>query len=73
MVSSWVIDIYPSGWVFLAAEGLEVVAHGGRDADFKVVGSVLEVIADVVDSTTIILDASRLSVDEHLGNTFHEA
>ena len=73
MVSFGVVDIDPSGRVFLAAEGLEVVAHGGRDSDFKVVGSVLEVIAEVVQSSSKILDTSGLSVDEHVGYALHEA
>ena len=67
------VDIHPSSWVFLTAESLKVVAHCGRDADFKVIFTFLEVICDVLDSTTKILDASGLSVNEHLRNTFHEA
>ena len=58
LVSSWMVHIYPSGWVLLAAEGLEVVAHRGGHADFKVVFAFLEVMGDVVDSTTKILDTS---------------
>jgi hypothetical protein len=67
------VHIYPSGRVLLSAEGLEVVAHGGGRADFKVVFAFLEAIGDIVDSTTKILYASRLSVNEHFGNAFHEA
>ena len=47
MVSSWVVDIHPSGGVFLTAEGLEVVAHRGHHADFEVVFTFLEVVGDV--------------------------
>jgi hypothetical protein len=60
-----VVDIDPSGWVFLAAEGLEVVAHRGGDVDFKVVFAFLEVIGDIVDSTAKILYTSGLIVNEH--------
>ena len=66
------VHIYPSGRVLLSAEGLEVVAHRSGHADFKVVFAFLEVIGDVVYSTTKILYASRLPVDKHFGNTFHE-
>ena len=73
LVSFGVVDIHPGGQVLLAAESLEVVAHRGDDADFKVVLPFKEVWGDVVDTSTKILYTSRLPVYEDLRNAFNEA
>ena len=69
---SRMVDIDPSGGVFLAAEGLEVVAHRGGDMNLKFVFLFVEHRGEVVDAPAKILYAKRLSVDEHLGNAFDE-
>ena len=37
LVAFGMVDIKPGGQVFLTAEGFEVVAHRGDDADFEVI------------------------------------